>query len=83
MKRLTKDEYFLSLAKNITASRAICDRLWIGCVIVVVGEIAAIGYNVAAPGLYECGAVGHLLICSEDGSDYYKRVIHGKKNVLY
>ncbi len=82
MKRLTRDEYFLSLA-NIVAARATCDRLWAGCVIVVDGEIAATGYNGAASGLSECDEIGHLLVRGADDRDHCKRTIHAEQNALY
>lgn len=77
MRRLSRDEYFLSMA-NIVAARATCDRLWAGCVIVVDGEIAATGYNGAPSGLPECDEVGHLMV---DG--HCKRTIHAEQNALY
>lgn len=82
MKRLSRDEYFLSMA-NIVASRATCDRLWAGCVIVVDGEIAATGYNGAPSGLPECDEVGHLMVVGDDGRPHCKRTIHAEQNALY
>lgn len=82
MKRLSRDEYFLSIA-NIVAARATCDRLWAGCVLVVGGEIAATGYNGAPPGLPECDEVGHLMVTGEDGRPHCKRTIHAEVNALY
>lgn len=81
MKRLTRDEYFLSIS-NIVAARATCDRLWAGCVIVMDGEIAATGYNGAPSGLQECDEVGHLMV-EEDGRQHCKRTIHAEQNALY
>ncbi len=77
MKRLARDEYFLAMS-NIVASRATCDRLWCGCVIVVDGEIASTGYNGAPSGLSECDEVGHLMV---DG--HCMRTIHAEQNALY
>ncbi len=77
MRRLSRDEYFLSMA-NIVAARATCDRLWCGCVIVVDGEIAATGYNGAPSGLSECDEIGHLMV---DG--HCRRTIHAEQNALY
>jgi len=82
MKRLNRDEYFLSLC-NIVAARATCDRLWAGCVIVVDDEIAATGYNGAPSGLPECDEVGHLMVLGEDGREHCKRTIHAEQNALY
>jgi dCMP deaminase len=82
MKRLTRDEYFLSIS-NIVAARATCDRLWCGCVLVVAGEIIATGYNGAPSGLAECDEVGHLLVMGDDGRDHCKRTIHAEQNAMY
>ena len=82
MKRLTRDEYFLSIS-NIVAARATCDRLWAGCVIVVDDEIAATGYNGAPSGLPECDEVGHLMIEGDDGRLHCKRSVHAEQNTLY
>jgi len=82
MKRLTRDEYFLSIS-NIVAARATCDRLWCGCVLVVSGEIIATGYNGAPSGLAECDEVGHLLVMGDDGRDHCKRTIHAEQNAMY
>jgi dCMP deaminase len=82
MRRLSRDEYFLSMA-NIVAARATCDRLWAGCVLVVDGEIAATGYNGAPSGLAECDEVGHLMVMGDDGRDHCKRTIHAEQNALY
>lgn len=82
MRRLTRDEYFLSLA-NIVAARATCDRLWAGCVLVLDGEIVATGYNGAPSGLPECDEVGHLMVEGDDGRLHCKRSVHGEQNALY
>ncbi len=82
MKRLARDEYFLAMS-NIVASRATCDRLWAGCVVVVDGEIAATGYNGAASGLPECDEVGHLMVHGDDGREHCVRTIHAEQNALY
>lgn len=82
MKRLTRDEYFLSLA-NIVAARATCDRLWAGCILVVNREIVATGYNGAPSGLAECDEVGHLMVVGADGRGHCKRTIHAEQNALY
>lgn len=82
MRRLTRDEYFLSLA-NIVAARATCDRLWAGCVLVVDREIVATGYNGAPSGLPECDEVGHLMVVGDDGRPHCKRTVHAEQNSLY
>ena len=82
MRRLTRDEYFLSIS-NIVAARATCDRLWCGCVLVVDREIVATGYNGAPSGMPECDEVGHLMVVGDDGRDHCKRTIHAEQNALY
>ena len=82
MKRITKDEYFLSIA-NIVATRATCDRLWVGCVLVKDGEILATGYNGAPSGLAECDEVGHLLVRGDDEKDHCVRTVHAEQNAIY
>ena len=82
MRRLTKDEYFLSLA-NLVAGRATCDRLWVGCVLVKDGEVLSTGYNGAPSGLDECDEVGHLLVRGDDNRDHCVRTIHAEQNALY
>jgi dCMP deaminase len=82
MRRLSRDEYFLSMA-NIVASRATCDRLWAGCVLVVDGAVAATGYNGAPAGMAECDEVDHLMVEGADGRPHCKRTIHAEQNALY
>ena len=82
MRRLSRDEYFLSMA-NIVAARATCDRLWAGCVLVVAGEIIATGYNGAPSGLPECDEVGHLMVLGDDDREQCKRTVHAEQNALY
>ena len=82
MRRLSRDEYFLSLS-NIVGARATCDRLWAGCILVLNGEIIATGYNGAPSGSPECDEVGHLLVMGADGRGHCKRTIHAEQNALY
>ncbi len=82
MRRLTRDEYFLAIS-NIVATRATCDRLWAGCILVLNREIVATGYNGAPSGLPECDEIGHLMVPGEDGRDHCKRTIHAEQNALY
>lgn len=82
MRRLTRDEYFLSLA-NIVAARATCDRLWCGCVLVKDGEVLATGYNGAPSGMAECDEVGHLMVQGDDGREHCVRTVHAEQNAIY
>jgi len=82
MRRLTRDEYFLAIS-NIVATRATCDRMWAGCLLVLNREIVATGYNGAPSGLPECDEIGHLMVPGEDGRDHCKRTVHAEQNALY
>ena len=81
MRRLTKDEYFLSLA-HLVATRATCDRLWAGCVLVKDGEVLATGYNGAPSGMDECDEVGHRMVMGDDGREHCLRTIHAEENAI-
>lgn len=70
------DDYFMSLARLI-ATRATCDRLFAGAVLVKDKRIVSTGYNGAPPGLGHCDEQGHLL---EDG--HCVRTIHAEHNAL-
>ncbi len=75
-KRPSWDEYFMAIAR-IIATRANCDRLRTGAVLVKDKRIIATGYNGAPPGLATCDEVGHLM---EDG--HCVRTIHSEHNVI-
>jgi len=70
------DNYFMAIAKLI-ATRASCDRLYAGAVLVKNKRIIATGYNGSPPGLVHCDDAGHLL---EEG--HCVRTIHGEHNVI-
>ena len=59
--RQSWDEYFLTLAKFVS-TRATCDRLHAGCVLVKDKRILATGYNGSVPGADHCDVVGHLMM---------------------
>lgn len=59
--RQSWDEYFLALAHHV-ATRATCDRLHAGCVLVRDKRILATGYNGSLPGADHCDDVGHLMV---------------------
>ncbi len=59
--RQSWDEYFLMLASHVS-TRATCDRLHAGCVLVRNKRILSTGYNGSLPGVDHCDDVGHLLI---------------------
>lgn len=53
MKRISKDEYYINIAKAVSA-RSTCLRRHYGCVIVKNDEIIATGYNGSARGETNC-----------------------------
>lgn len=59
--RQSWDEYFLMLADHVS-TRATCDRLHAGCVLVRDKRILATGYNGSLPGVDHCDDVGHLMM---------------------
>lgn len=70
------DDYFMALAR-IISTRATCDRLYAGAVLVKDRRIVSTGYNGAPPQLEHCDDSGHLL---EDG--HCVRTIHAEHNAL-
>jgi dCMP deaminase len=60
MERISWDEYFMKIAKEIS-TRATCDRLHVGAVIVKDKTILSTGYNGSIIGQPHCDDVGHLL----------------------
>ncbi len=59
--RQSWDEYFLSLAHYVS-TRATCDRLHAGTVLVKDKRILATGYNGSLPHADHCDDVGHLMV---------------------
>ena len=76
MERPNWVEYYLNIAK-VVGTRATCNRLRVGAVLVKDHVIIATGYNGAPSGMDHCDDVGHLMI---DG--HCKRTIHAEENVL-
>lgn len=70
------DDYFMTIAR-IVATRATCDRLHAGAVLVKDKRIVSTGYNGSPPNLPHCDDSGHLL---EDG--HCVRTIHAEHNAL-
>lgn len=71
------DEYFLDIAEMV-ATRATCDRLHVGCVIVKDKRIVSTGYNGSVRGTAHCDDVGHLF--NAQGSCI--RTVHAEQNAL-
>lgn len=75
------DEYFLTLAKDVS-TRATCDRKSVGAVIVDKRHrIVSTGYNGAAKGMPHCSEVGHLLK-EVGGRESCVRTLHAESNAL-
>ena len=70
------DDYFMALVR-ILATRASCDRLHAGAILVRDKRIISSGYNGARPGQPTCDEVGHLL---EKG--HCVRTIHAEHNAI-
>lgn len=70
------DDYFMTIAR-IVATRATCDRLHAGAVLVKNKRIVSTGYNGSPPNLPHCDDSGHLL---EEG--HCVRTIHAEHNAL-
>ena len=62
---------------KIVSSRASCDRLYAGSILVKDNRIISSGYNGAPTGLSNCSEIGHLL---EDG--HCVRTIHAEHNAI-
>lgn len=76
MKRMTWHEYFMRNALLIS-SRATCDRLRVGAIIVKDARIIATGYNGSVTGEVHCIDEGCLV---EDG--HCIRTVHAEMNAL-
>ena len=76
MVRNSWHEYFLEIAEEV-ASRATCDRLQVGAVIVRDNRILTTGYNGSLPDTPHCDEVGHLL---KDG--HCVRTVHAEANAV-
>ncbi|MBD3251484.1 dCMP deaminase [Candidatus Uhrbacteria bacterium] len=76
MQRPSWDDYFMSMARLI-ATRATCDRAYVGALIVKDKRIISTGYNGAPPGLDHCHDAGHLM---EEG--HCIRTLHAEENAI-
>jgi len=70
------DVYFLELALHV-ASRATCDRLHVGCLLVREHDIIATGYNGSLSGMPHCDDVGHDM---DEG--HCVRTVHAEQNAI-
>jgi dCMP deaminase len=76
MQRATWDEYFMNIAR-VVASRATCDRKFVGSVIVRDKTILSTGYNGSIRGMPHCSEAGHMM---EDG--HCVATIHAETNAV-
>ena len=70
--RLSWDQYFMSIA-FLTASRSVCERLQVGCVIVDNNRIVATGYNGHISG------TPHQSIVRDD---HEQATVHAEQNAI-
>ncbi len=70
------DSYFMEIAK-VVASRATCDRKYVGAVLVRDRLILSTGYNGSIRGLPHCTEAGHMM---EEG--HCVATIHAEANAL-
>src|SRR4030042_6523961 len=74
--RQSWDEFFLTLARHVS-TRATCDRLHAGCVLVSDKRILSTGYNGSLPGVDHCDDVGHLMM-----NDHCVATEHAERNAV-
>lgn len=75
--RKSWDEYFMDISEKV-ATRATCDRLHVGCVIVKNKKIVSTGYNGSVFGESHCDEVGHLY----NDQNRCVRTIHAEQNAI-
>lgn len=84
MERITKDEYYLKIAKAVS-SRSTCLKRQYGCVIVNHDEIIATGYNGSPRGERNCCDIGFCKRMNEpNNSGKYDEChsVHAEQNAL-
>ena len=74
--RPTWDEYFKKIC-SVTKDRSSCDRLKVGCLLVLDNRIVSQGYNGFPRGIHD--NIGLL----EDKKSKYDRIVHAEMNVIY
>lgn len=71
------DEYFMAIAKQV-ATRATCDRLHVGAVLVSQDSvILSTGYNGAPRGMPHCDEAGHEIV-----EGHCVRTVHAEANAI-
>ena len=74
--RISWDEYFLAIAKNI-AMRGTCDRKQVGYIVVKDKRVLTTGYNGSISGLEHCSKSGHMMV-----EGHCVRTIHAEINAI-
>ena len=70
------DEYFMRIAE-LVCTRATCDRLHVGAILVREKMIVSTGYNGSTKGGEHCDQVGHRMI-----NGHCSRTIHAETNAV-
>lgn len=70
------DEYFLNIADEVS-TRATCDRLRVGAILVRDRVILSTGYNGAPRGTKHCDEIGHRMI-----EGHCRRTVHAEANAV-
>lgn len=85
MKRMTRDEYYLSVLDAVR-KRSTCDRGRSGAIIVKDNRIVTTGYVGAPTGISHCDEVGHLFQISWDeegiSSKHCVGTVHAELNAI-
>jgi len=76
MARVTWEEYFMNIAKQV-ATRSTCDRKHVGSVIVKNKTILSTGYNGSIRGMPHCDDEGHMM-----ENDHCVATIHAENNAV-
>lgn len=76
MSRVSWDEYFMNIAREV-ASRSTCSRKHVGAVIVRDKTILSTGYNGSVRGLPHCDDVGHMMV-----EGHCVRTLHAEANAI-
>jgi len=76
MIRQSWDEYFLDIC-DVIATRATCDRLKVGAVLVKDKHIISTGYNGSLSGEPHCDEIGHDIV-----DNHCIRVVHSEVNAI-
>lgn len=74
--RLSWDEYFLQIS-DLVSTRATCDRLYAGAILVRDRKVISTGYNGSPQGTPHCDKVGHRIV-----NGHCVRTVHAEVNAV-